>query len=85
MQVCLFFVCWHLVSEGFGVDGIFSSQRDAAEEDEEKDEVCEGGRVDSPVAQLTEPGSKKHSYVNSFISTYFQSHCISTLSTFCHN
>lgn len=73
MQEAVFSVCWHLVSEGFGVDRIFSSQRNAAEEDEEKDEVCEGGCIDSPVAQLTEPViEKQHTLDNKtlFICTH---------------
>lgn len=45
----------HLISKGHGVDGVLSCQRDTAEEDEEEDDVGEGGGVDDSVAQLTEP------------------------------
>lgn len=48
-----------LVSEGFWVNGVFGRQRDAAEEDEEKDDVGEGGGVDNPVAQFAEPVLKR--------------------------
>lgn len=43
-----------------GVDGVFSSQGDTAEEDEEEDDVGEGGVVDDPVAKLPEPFIREH-------------------------
>lgn len=43
-----------------GVDGVFSSQGDTAEEDEEEDDVGEGGVVDDPVANLPEPFDREH-------------------------
>lgn len=52
--------CWYLVSERTWVDGVFSSQGDTAEEDEEEDDVGEGGVVDDPVAKLPEPFNREH-------------------------
>jgi len=43
-----------------GVDGVFSSQGDTAEEDEEEDDVGEGGVVDDPVAKLPPPFNREH-------------------------
>lgn len=42
-----------------GVYGVFSGQRDTAEEDEEENDVGEGGVVDDPVAKLAEPFDRK--------------------------
>lgn len=43
-----------------GVDGVFSSQGDTAEEDEEEDDVGEGRVVDDPVANLSKPFDRQH-------------------------
>lgn len=43
-----------------GVDGVFSSQGDTAEKDEEEDDVGEGSVVDDPVANLPEPFNREH-------------------------
>lgn len=40
----------YYVSEGVGFDGILSSQRNTAEDDEDEDEVGEVGMVDEVVA-----------------------------------
>lgn len=51
-------VCY-LVSEWTGVDWVFSGQRDTAEENEEENDVGEGGVVDDPVAKLPQPFNRK--------------------------
>lgn len=40
----------YYVSEGVGLDGVLSSQRNTAEDDEDEDEVGEVGMVDEVVA-----------------------------------
>lgn len=53
-----------MVPEGGVLDGVLSSQRDAAEQDEEEDEVGEDRVVDDAVALQAEPtwegGREKH-------------------------
>lgn len=60
-----FFVCY-LVSEGVILDRVFCCQTDAAEQDEEEDEVGEDVVVDDLMAQ--NPESKKRSERNIFES-----------------
>lgn len=48
----------HLVPEGQRVDGVLSCQRDAAQKDEEEDDVGKRCGVDDAVTQLTEPGGR---------------------------
>lgn len=50
----------HLITEGLSPDGILSCQRDAAEENEEQDEVGEPGSIDSPVAQHPKPARDRN-------------------------
>lgn len=54
----------HLIPKGLGIDGVLSSQRHTAEEDEEQDEIGELGVVDDPEAELTKPssGNKKDNH-----------------------
>lgn len=53
-----------MVPEGGVLDGVLSSQRDAAEQDEEEDEVGEDRVIDNAVALQTEPtwegGRERH-------------------------
>lgn len=51
----------HLVAERLGSDGILSCQGDAAEQDEEQDEVGEPSGVDDSVAQHPKPAGDKDS------------------------
>lgn len=44
----------YLISWGLGVNGILRRQRDGRQEDEQQNQICEGGGVDDLVAQLTE-------------------------------
>lgn len=60
-----FFVCY-LVSEGVILDRVLGCQTDAAEQDEEEDEVGEDVVVDDLMAQ--NPESKKQSERNIFES-----------------
>lgn len=48
----------YLVSEGQWVDGVLSCQRDAAQQDEEEDDICECCGIDDTVAQFTKPGER---------------------------
>lgn len=48
----------YLVSEGHRVNGVLRCQRDAAQQDEEKNDVGKCCSVDDAVAQLPEPGEK---------------------------
>lgn len=51
----------HLVPEGVDLDGVLCCQTDAAEQDEEEDEVGEDVVVDDLVAHNPEPeGSERH-------------------------
>lgn len=45
----------YLVPEGHGVDGVLSSQWDAAEQNEEEDDVGEGRGVDDAMTELADP------------------------------
>lgn len=53
-----------MVPEGGVLDGVLSSQRDAAEQDEEEDEVGEDRVIDNTVALQAEPmwegGRERH-------------------------
>lgn len=53
----------YLVSEGQRVDGVLSCQGDAAQQDEEEDDVGKCRGVDNAVAQLTEPGERNEHVV----------------------
>lgn len=47
--------CHHLIPHRLGPDGVLGSQRGAAEQDEEQDEVGEPGGVDNAMTQDTDP------------------------------
>lgn len=53
----------HLVPKGHWINRVLSGQRDATEEDEEEDDVGEGGGVDDLVAQLAEPEKGRQRFV----------------------
>lgn len=49
----------YIVAEGVGSDGIFSCQRDAAKNDEDKDEIGEDVMVDQLVAPNTKASGRR--------------------------